>query len=79
MKDQTQEPTISVLVEIPERLHQAVQTYLRSMEGIEDDQDSVFVEALSLYMLGKGVLGMTPNPFSDDKYNLFGRFHREGK
>jgi hypothetical protein len=77
MKDQTQEPTISVLVEIPERLHQAVQTYLRSMEGIEDDQDSVFVEALSLYMLGKGVLGMTPNPFSDDKYgNLF---KREGK
>lgn len=73
MRGQVQEPTISVLVEIPEGLHRAVQTYLRSMEGIEDDQDSIFTKALALYMIGKGQHGFSiPNPFSDDKYgNLF--------
>lgn len=72
------ETLISVLVEIPEGLHQTVQTYLRTIEGREDDQDSVFTKALALYMIGKGLHGLSiPNPFSDDKYgNLF---KREGK
>jgi hypothetical protein len=69
------EKLISVLVDIPEGLHQTVQTYLRSIQGAGDTQDSVFTEALALYMLGKGLQGLIPNPLHDDG-NLF---KREGK
>jgi hypothetical protein len=67
---------ISVLVDIPEGLHETVQTYLRSIQGAGQSQDSVFTEALALYMLGKGLQGLIPNPLHDDGNNLF---KREGK
>jgi hypothetical protein len=67
---------ISVLVDIPEGLHNTVQTYLRSIQGAGQSQDSVFTEALALYMLGKGLQGLISNPLHDDGNNLF---KREGK
>jgi len=73
MKDQVQEPTISVLVEIPAGLHQTAQTYLRSIQGAGQSQDSVFTEALALYMLGKGLQGLVSNPLHNDGSNLFKR------
>lgn len=69
MNDQT---LISVLVDIPEGLHETVQTYLRSIQGAGQSQDSVFTEALALYMLGKGIQGLIPNPLHDGN-NLFKR------
>ena len=42
-------PTISILTEIPEELHDALQSYLNSHP--DWDQDRVFTAALSLFLL----------------------------
>ncbi len=66
MKDQVQEPTISLVAEIPEKLHKSMRAYLDSIQGFGSDQDIVFTEALTLYLKIKGVEGLIPCPFRND-------------
>ena len=72
MKKQAQEPTISLVTEIPERLHKSMREYLDSIQGFGSDQDIVFTEALTLYLKVKGLKGLIPSPMSSDG-NLFKR------
>ncbi|NJK27476.1 MAG: DUF2811 domain-containing protein [Coleofasciculaceae cyanobacterium SM2_3_26] len=44
--------TVSIVTEIPEELHESLQTYLDN--HVEWDQDRVFVAALSLFLLQNG-------------------------
>jgi hypothetical protein len=44
--------TVSILAEIPEELHESLQTYLDSHP--DWDQDRVFCAALSLFLLQNG-------------------------